>query len=371
MKFKNTLISLSIFTIVLCIVLGSLTGKWAKIITDNNIFYVEHEYNNKYFTKEDINELKEIKDLNYSYVSKTNIKATSDLMSKNVDIIGTNNKYSFINNIFMKYGSFFIENQEYMNVVVINEYSAWEFFGNSNAVGNKLEINNNEFTVIGVTENNHFETETNIVYMPFLVFENINKDIKIQQILVKSESKLFVKDIIGKLGYNETEFLIIDVDNYINIISQRPKIIIFILGIELIFIIIKYMIKVMINIYVYIKKFCIQNYLTKILNVFKNKEFIKEILPLLIGIVFIVIVIKIISFKLYLPDNFAINKINFEFLKNTYLNFMQNNVNIENFNSFKILNYISNFVFILALLCGIPSSLIITSKLSNKITNLF
>lgn len=163
---------------------------------------------------------------------------------------------------------------------------------------------------------------------------------------VKAYKKTDIQIEDGTMSY-------IDINNYIDIIVQRPKIIVFILGIELIFLILKYMIEVIKKIYIQLQNFRKQNYIFQIFNIFKNKDLIKNSLVLMVNIIFIILVIKTISFKFCLPNNFTISTINFEFIKNTYLSFIQANIVIQNFKSFEALNSISNFVFALALFCKV------------------
>ena len=118
-----------------------------------------------------------------SYVSPTvsaNVTLKKGADSISTSCTGTNEMYPHIRKLTVENGRYFeyIEVEKRQKVCVIGTYIAKEFFGTFQAQGQKLKVNGDTYTVVGVLEETADSAEGSadqVIYIPYTLASNISR----------------------------------------------------------------------------------------------------------------------------------------------------------------------------------------------------
>lgn len=122
-----------------------------------------------------IDDAKAIEELNLAKAVAPNVQTRSQVVSgdKNMNgtIIGANSSYAEVSSIKMDEGNFISEsqNRSFAKVVVLGSTAKINLFGESEAVGKKIKIKTNSYTVVGVASAKGgagFQNPDEYIYMP-------------------------------------------------------------------------------------------------------------------------------------------------------------------------------------------------------------
>jgi len=123
-------------------------------------------------------------------------QVSAESSNTNVSITGTTVDYPGIRNITAQYGSWFSSDQEASGgrVAILGPTTAETLFGSADAaVGQKIRINAQPFTVIGVTVSkgsNGSSSQDDAVYIPFSTFQaHLSKSTGVSMIYVEAKSQ--------------------------------------------------------------------------------------------------------------------------------------------------------------------------------------
>jgi len=118
-----------------------------------------------------------------SYVSPTvnaNVTLKNGADSITTSCTGTNEMYHDIRKLTVEHGRYFeyIEVEKRQKVCVIGTYIAQEFYGTNNAVGQKIKVNGDTYTIVGVLEETADSSEGSadqVMYIPYTLASNISR----------------------------------------------------------------------------------------------------------------------------------------------------------------------------------------------------
>ena len=261
-----------------------------------------------FFTLEDINGLN---DYSFTFTSVS----PAETANGTSNIIGTNSAYINFNNLKFSSGSFFDKNADLSGekVAIIDEKLAWDEFGSIKAVGNTLEISGVKFKVIGViSENNSIVglisgSGLPNAFIPVKALFELDKTAKINSLQIQNDDTtlsgqnlnkaLHVLNIAGKAP---GDYYISDLNIKKVVIGQKPRIIVFFIGLACIFTILITFIDKLKGILLFIKNKVKTDYIINILKDHK-KIIILQLLELLLFSAIIILILGIIKFDIYIP----------------------------------------------------------------------
>jgi putative ABC transport system permease protein len=123
-------------------------------------------------------------------------QVSAEASNTNITITGTTSDYPTIRNVTLQYGSWFTSDQEAAGarVAVLGPTTAETLFGSADAaVGQKIRINAQPFTVIGVTKSkgsNGFSNQDDAAYIGFEAFQaHLSKSTGVSMIYVEATSQ--------------------------------------------------------------------------------------------------------------------------------------------------------------------------------------
>jgi putative ABC transport system permease protein len=129
-------------------------------------------------------------------VTQSSFQVSAESSNTNVSVSGTTYDLPAIRNITVQYGSWFTDTQEgnSARVAVLGPDTASTLFGDAtSALGQRMRINGQPFTVIGVTKSkgsSGFSNADAVVYVPFETFqEHLSKSTGISSIYVEAKSQ--------------------------------------------------------------------------------------------------------------------------------------------------------------------------------------
>lgn len=136
-----------------------------------------------------------------------NFQVTAGRNNGNYRITGVLPSYAKIRNNTVSKGAF-INNQQVgslAKVAVVGPTVATELFSNTEVVGNKITINQNEFTIIGVTNSkggNSFMNEDEAIFVPVTTAQKILLGTKyVQSISIEAKSAEIMTEASNQIGY--------------------------------------------------------------------------------------------------------------------------------------------------------------------------
>lgn len=194
----------------------------------------------------DIERLKKaIKVNEVTYISEKKSIVQRNRQNVDANVVGTNAIYPKFGNIKLAGGSFFTESADKENsrVAVIDKKLAVKLFNTVEAVGNQITIFGQSFSVIGVISEGSTIITSMVddgipeIYIPGSTFFEFNKDAAISHMEIKSpysdtlgnNTKLVIKGLEA-INRNPENYTIIDFNIEKASLSNRPEILIFLLG---------------------------------------------------------------------------------------------------------------------------------------------
>ncbi len=128
--------------------------------------------------------------------TSSSYQVSAESSNTNVSVTGTTYDYPSIRNISVEYGAWFTDTQQGngARVAVLGPDTADTLFGSSQeAVGQKIRISGQPFTVIGVTKSKGLSGMSNndeIVYVPFDAFQaHLSKSTGVSSVYVEASSQ--------------------------------------------------------------------------------------------------------------------------------------------------------------------------------------
>ena len=125
-------------------------------------------------------------------------QVSAEASNTNITVTGTTSEYPLIKNVIVQYGGWFTTDQQDAGarVVVLGSTTAETLFGSASAaLGQKMRINSQPFTVIGVTGSatssaSSFSSTDDAAYIPFVTFqEHLSRSTGVSSIYVEAESQ--------------------------------------------------------------------------------------------------------------------------------------------------------------------------------------
>jgi putative ABC transport system permease protein len=154
--------------------------------------------NTKSLTLKDVSAIStQVKDVkSVAQVTSSSYQVSAEASNTNVTVTGTTYSYPTIRNTTVEYGAWFTDTQQgnAVRVAVLGPDTASTLFGTaSSAVGQKIRVSGQPFTVIGVTKSKGSSGMTNTdaaVYIPFDTFEaHLSSSSGISAIYVEASSQ--------------------------------------------------------------------------------------------------------------------------------------------------------------------------------------
>lgn len=358
------IIALSLFCLSLAI--GIFTALHVKNSMDDNLFALSFHNENAVFSNKDI-ELLTRENYYFTFAAKMKAEAVTETKASEVEVIGTNACFASINKINVMYGYFFNDIHEKKSgcVAVLNSAAAWHFFGNTNCVGNNININNKPYQVIGVFESGSSQENNKQVYIPFEAFAKHGFTGNINEIIIAADSFSLIEPLIKTMGYLPEDIQVFDLEQYKNIMMQRIRIIVFLGGIYAIACFFQRVSKNIKALVLEIKGLFEENYVTDMRLLTDNKHILFELCSLIGNILLIFLIINMIKFKVYLPYYFfSINSLNYTVLNDLLNFFIQPYISVSFLRHMNGLNTVSNLMFFISILSG--TTIITRLKITNK-----
>lgn len=175
----------------------------------------------KALTLEDIESLKNKDSIKYvapvSTQNQINVKAGTKALETTIE--GTTKEYSNVSKTNVSKGRFLnerdIENRYYN--AVIGQDTAIELFGNINVIGETININGMNFSIVGLLESkgsNMGVSSDDKIIIPLSVYQRVFKDTDIKSFLVEAYSKEKVEEAMGYLQLMLNKKYNNDTDSY-------------------------------------------------------------------------------------------------------------------------------------------------------------
>ncbi len=353
MKRKRISAILSVLVLFLSSSLCLLTSFEVNNAVEDRIYIFSRCSENTFFDKKDITFF-ERENSYFSFTDRQYLKASTVIAEDKAEVVRTNENYAHIARLKFISGSYFneIHIKKKNNVVVLSSAASWKFFGTIYSTGNFIYINNKGYQVIGVFENDLTHKDKILMYIPFdnLSEHDLDKSAAISDIWLNLSDISEAGLIITRIGYSQEDIVVTQMDQYKNIIMQRFRIIIFIVGLLIIIFLCK---KIFQKIRILGKEltvFLSENYVSDILSIFKKKSFSCGVLFNLFYILLVLMIIRIISFKVCVPSvdllsgSFDVTK-----LCRILDFYVQSHIGILSLQYLNDLNVLSNILFIASL----------------------
>jgi len=134
--------------------------------------------------------------------TSSSYQVSAESSNTNVSVTGTTSQFPGIRNVSVQYGSWFTDTQETeaARVAVIGPDTADSLFGSGDAaIGQRIRVSGQPFTVIGVTKSkgsNGMSNNDAIVYVPFETFQaHLSKSAGISTIYVQASSQQVMSQV--------------------------------------------------------------------------------------------------------------------------------------------------------------------------------
>jgi len=133
-----------------------------------------------------------------AHATSGSYQVSAEASNTNVTVTGTTAEYPLIRNVTVQYGGWFTSDQQDAGarVVVLGSTTAETLFGSASAaLGQKMRINSQPFTVIGVTGSESsgaasFSSTDDAAYIPFATFQaHLSRSTGVTAIYVEAESQ--------------------------------------------------------------------------------------------------------------------------------------------------------------------------------------
>lgn len=153
--------------------------------------------------------------LTYEKRQSGNINALN--VNRTVQLVGTNHTYPFVMGKQMIHGRFFSRDALVYRhqVAVLNEIAAFEFFGTTQASGNRLEINGDIYSVAGVIADGN---ENAMVYVPATI---IGGQIEALAANLAFNTEEHIVNVWRQLGIIDTHYDFVNLGTIRQVIQDR------------------------------------------------------------------------------------------------------------------------------------------------------
>lgn len=270
------------------------------------------------FSPEDIDDLKRSLDtgvITYSAQETSTISHGTNALKARV--VGTDQLAPMSADISLVRGGFFSEADctEKSRVVVIDYDYAWKLFNNDDVVGCYVDILGNQFKIIGVVEGDRsvigkLTIGGNVnAYIPVQTLMDICNDSAISYIQCKTNPKGITgksSDIISaalfSMGKNPEYYILKDYNVKGAIMGQKPDLLIFFMGLFIIFVLLSYTIKALKITIHEIWMECKTDYLSHVVHHHRPK-ILKSLAFLILTGSASIIIWRIVRFSVYIPPD--------------------------------------------------------------------
>ena len=162
-----------------------------------------------------------------SYVSPSisaNVTLKNGADSITTSCTGTNEMFPDIRKLTVEYGRYFefIEGEKRQKGCVVGTYIAQEVFGTSNVAGQKIKVNGDTYTIVGVLEETADSTEGStdqVMYIPYTLASSISRMRSINTYSFSAATKDTVEPAMNAIKEFLTDVFIST--DYFRIISQQ------------------------------------------------------------------------------------------------------------------------------------------------------
>lgn len=352
---RKIFFALGILSLLLCLSVGMILGNEGKKQVASNVFYIREKRESNSFSLEDIEKLKELTRI--APVLETTKRVESNFYNNDMTVIGTSEDFFYFNSMnFIEGNGFFTTHEKTgIDYAVLSESAANNLFGTSKSTGTTFFIENKPFMLIGVIKEKYLDDKENIVYIPMNNFVRHFDTQEVKSIYILGGNSIYIEQYLGTIGKNMKNFLVIDLMKYINVLSQRPLIIFFLLGLCAVVANCMKIYRILVDTITIGMEFFEKYYVREIRSFLKNPRVRKNIFSIMVNLLISVIIIYIISFDFILPNYFYFTgKVDSDFFINTFKVFKQNYYLKGNLYVLRIYNEISNSLFDIAILFGLP-----------------
>lgn len=356
-----------------CEINGSNSTNKIVVNLDNNKCC--HDQSN--FTYDDIEKLKNIlKDAEITCTANSQTMLMENIEDPAVNIIGVTSEYINFCTLNFKTGFLFTRLNELENdpVAIIDENLAWKVFGSLEIVGNKIEIFDKTFEIIGVTSVDKSiitvasYNEKNNIYIPLKLLQKLDEKTNINSLQIKMLNTAIsannievVKKALRIIEKSPVDYHIYDYNLEKKLMEQKPLLIVFISGVICILVIVLWLAGEIKELYTFIKSQYIDDYLGNILK--NNLSLIFTLTLKILTIVLGVFILwNMVKFDLYIPPDHIPNElIDIKFFLNLFKRNISNSAIIRGSISslsliqLNIITMFLNYFFYLALFLGFPT----------------
>ncbi|MCX7747395.1 MAG: ABC transporter permease [Clostridia bacterium] len=268
----------------------------------------------------DISKHLKTEDITYEAISglRQNLVSNNEL-SLPSRVTGVRSNYTKFFNLDVIYGSSISSNQEKEGayVAVISKELAWNLFKSVNPLGKKITIWNHPFIVIGIIEDDDSIigklTDDGLydVYVPVSKMLELDTTSRITTFQVKTDNKIMIGDFadivteaMQQTGKNANNYTITDMNLERKRIEQKPKLIVFFMGLVSIGLLLKCFFNEMRDLVITIFEASKSDYLSNVLK--EGKKDILIISSKFLVICFAIgILIKLAWFSIYIPSEYV------------------------------------------------------------------
>lgn len=382
---------MGIFIILAEIIISNgILNDFSKINSDNSTLKTVVDVKNNIdidneagFNKQEVWQLKNIfKNLNFTYYARPKEENTVVFYDKKpykAAVIATNYTFQNFRDMNIKYGNFFQENDEISTapVAVIDNELALDIYQTDNVVGMDIELFNRTFTIVGVSG----EEKSLIrrladdgipkIYIPFETLLDIEPSTKISSLQIKSEdnntldkNREIITRALEEIGKEPAKYNITDYNIKWASVKQIPLMVTFLLGIMVIFMGLRFIlkeIKVLISI---LKKECQVNYILDVLKL-NQRRILFLLLKVVCTLILLCLIWKEVSFQPYVsPKYISVNLFDLSYIKDLFESQLES-INSNNGYVVPYMEYEFNIVekivyslFLISLTVGLPCLLI-------------
>jgi hypothetical protein len=298
---KYFIISLAV-TLV-CLLGCQLTGELSLREVSQNLFYIvpKAAYSpHTYFKLEEIQKLQKLfPKLEIAYEYKEIKKIQANGHTAEAKVISINDTYPKLRHIIIEQGRFFSEERSSRNEAMISRKLAFDLFKSNNVIGESVEYQGEEWKITGIVgRNKKYKDDTNILYISKIPKQQENNiyisglymhDKENPTLEVRKQAEL----LIEKTGRDKKDYDIIDLHGYAAEISQKYKVILFILALIILVQLYRAVISLIKNYFILLKEEMKQYYLFEYIIKSRRRVLI------FLGIISLVFIISLFCLKIF------------------------------------------------------------------------
>lgn len=280
----------------------------------------------KLFSLRDISDLeKELETKEIAYCASTDAGIKKGNRVFYTKVIGVNPHYRNFTDINMIYGSFFTyKGEELRYAAVVDANLAWKMFNSFDIVGQEIRLYGRTFEVVGVYEKYRLIDDgsneniieklsndgLNSIYIPANTLMELDKSILADTVYIRTDPEVIigeyeekVKDALQSTGKWVPDYVITDFNEKTALLDQKPKAVLFVIGIITVFFIMSYVKKTFSDALHFVKGQIAGSYLSEIF--FNNRRLLAIcLIKAVTGILLSAALIFIVRFGLYIPPEY-------------------------------------------------------------------